>query len=204
MKSTIFFIVQFSLLQVAISFAQEDLTSHIAQARGSYNSGDLENTRYELENAMIALDKLISQKILDEMPNEWGGLIAKTQDDIFSGQHLGFAGLFVNRSYLMEKGSSEKSIAVQLISDSPMLSAMNAFLNNPIVAGMSGRKRIKVDGYKGVIERTSDTGENEQYKVSVPFGNALLEFDFYNMGSEAEVTGLINLFPVAEVIALSK
>jgi hypothetical protein len=196
MKSYISFII-LTICSLSSLSAQEEVTAHIASGRSSYESGDLENARFELQNALSELDIVIAKLILEEIPDEWGGLTPEEDSDEYNGVSLGFTGLFVNRVYGDPYG---KHIDVNIVSNSPLLGSLNAFLNNPIVAGMSGRKRIKVDGYKGVIEELS-TGE---YQVNIPFGNSLLDIQFYDMGNENEVTGLINQFPVGKVIELAK
>lgn len=192
------------LLGYAVAHGQEAVLDHISEARKDYAAGDLENARFELENALVELDALISKAILEKMPTEWGGLVASEQDDVFSGTSLGFAGLFVDRTYRLENGSYDKNISVNLISDSPMLAGLNAFLGAPFMAGMTGRKRIKVDNYKAILEELENSETEKRYKISIPFGNALLEFEFRNMGSETEVSGLLNSFPVSEVIRLAE
>jgi hypothetical protein len=186
-----------TICSLSILHAQEEVNTHIASGRSSYASGDLENARFELQSALAELDIVIAKRILEEMPDEWGGLSPEEGADEYNGVSLGFTGLFVNRVYGDPYG---KHIDVNIVSNSPLLGSLNTFLNNPIMAGMSGRKRIKLDGYKGSMEELSDGN----YQVNIPFGNSLMDIQFYDMGDENEVTGLMNQFPVGKVIELAK
>ena len=109
----------------------------------------------------------------------------------------GVIGALVQRSY----GTPDK-VRFELMSNSPMVTTLNSFLNNPMMDGMvhdENNKTIKVQGYKVRLERQIGIRENEfNYVVQLAFSNALITFSVYN-STENEITKLINTLPLQQI-----
>ncbi|MEM1327371.1 MAG: hypothetical protein AAGI23_15515 [Bacteroidota bacterium] len=175
--------------------AQDQLTTHMTSAQTNYQSGDLEETRFALQQSLNELYLLISKEVLAVLPQQLGTAQAVGDADQYNGALLGYTGVFIDRTY--ESSDRQKNINISLIHDSPLMSSLGSFLASPIMSMATGRKRLKVDGYKGALEH-----ETDEYVLYVPFSQSLLTVTFSGYDSETEVIGLANQLPVTKVVAI--
>lgn len=181
----------------AFSFSQ-DLVSHLNSAESSYKSGDNENARFELQQSLVELDKIIGEEILKILPQQLNGIDYDDQDDNVSGSILGYSGVYVNRSWMKDA----EQISVEIITNSPMLSMVNSFLTNPLIAGMAkndNQKVIKINGYKGML--TKDEMEEGSYDVQIPISDSMVTLNYDGAASEADVLKAANAI---DLVAISK
>lgn len=199
---TIFLLISFCMS--TFLFAQE-VEKHLAGARTAYNSGNLEDARFNLENALREIDVAIGKEILRALPATLGGLPANTKDDNVTGTTMTIAsGLYVHRTYGKPDG---KNITLDIISDSPLMGAVNAILSMPFVmnTGDGTQKVIKVQGYKTLLtKRTDENGQTAGYDVQTPFGNTMLTLYCNGITSEAEATQIANAIPLERIIKLAQ
>lgn len=192
------------LLTSATLYAQE-VEKHLAGARTAYNSGNLEDARFNLENALREIDVAIGKEILKILPATLGGLPANTKEDNVTGTTMTVvSGLYVHRTYGKADG---KNITLDIISDSPLIGAINAILAMPFVmnTGDGTQKVIKVQGYKTLITRkTNENGQTTGYDVQTPFGSTLLTLYCNGIASEAEATQIANAIPLERIIKLAQ
>ncbi len=192
------FLLLFLSLTTAVLSAQEELNAQLAEAKTQYAAGDLEATRFALQQSLNELYILMGQKILDEMPQQVGELTALEDEDAYNGYNLGFTGVYIDRTYQNEAG--DQSIQVNLIYDSPLLSGLNSFLATPLMAMASGRKMVKIDGYKTVLE--DEEADEGTFVLNTPFGQSLLTMTFDGFENENEVVGLANQIPIATIVKI--
>lgn len=179
-------------------FAQ-DLETQLKDARAAYASGDLEAARFALQEAMKAVDLAIGEEIMKLMPEKMGDLGYDASQDQLGVANLGFAGLHLSRHY----GDNDKrSVEVSLIADSPMLTGINAMLAMPALGGDSGQKRVRLGGYRGLLQR-SDNGNGEvSWNLQIPFGSSLLTMDFDGIPDENTVLQLAGTIPLDQMARL--
>lgn len=196
-KVTIIFTV---LLSVTAVCAQ-NFEKHVGDARSAYESGNLENARFSMEQALRELDVLIGKEIVKLLPVKLGQLNAAVADDqvTASGAAMG-AGLFIQRKY----GSDPKKADLQIMNNSPLLSGINALLSIPFLTGGENQKQVKIQGYKALIKIEKDdvTGK-VTHNLQVPFGNTLLTL-IVNESSEAEIISFANSIPLAKISAFAQ
>ncbi|MCS6974145.1 MAG: hypothetical protein NZM13_06625 [Cyclobacteriaceae bacterium] len=201
MKNFILILGFFSATQLV---AQE-VEKHLAGARTAYNSGNLEDARFNLENALREIDVAIGKEILKVLPATLGGLPANTKDDNVTGTSMTIvSGLYVHRTYGKPDG---KNITLDIISDSPLMGAVNAILSMPFVmnTGDGTQKVIKIQGYKSLLtKRTNENGQTAGYDVQTPFGNTLLTLYCNGITTEAEATQIANSIPLERIIKLAQ
>lgn len=201
MKNFILILGFFSATQL---LAQE-VEKHLAGARTAYNSGNLEDARFNLENALREIDVAIGKEILKVLPATLGGLPANTKDDNVTGTTMTIvSGLYVHRTYGKPDG---KNITLDIISDSPLMGAVNAILSMPFVmnTGDGTQKVIKIQGYKSLLtKRTNENGQTAGYDVQTPFGNTLLTLYCNGITTEAEATQIANSVPLERIIKLAQ
>ncbi|MCX7637648.1 MAG: hypothetical protein N2044_07380 [Cyclobacteriaceae bacterium] len=189
----------------ATQLVAQEVEKHLAGARTAYNSGNLEDARFNLENALREIDVAIGKEILKVLPATLGGLPANTKDDNVTGTSMTIvSGLYVHRTYGKPDG---KNITLDIISDSPLMGAVNAILSMPFVmnTGDGTQKVIKIQGYKSLLtKRTNENGQTAGYDVQTPFGNTLLTLYCNGITTEAEATQIANSIPLERIIKLAQ
>ena len=116
---------------VNINMGAQEVGKKLDEAKSLYKDGNLEETRFALQQALNELDIIIGKEILELLPAKMNNLDANMANDQVTGASAGFAGLYVDRTYGGNEGQNEAS--VQLISDSPLLSGINAVLAMPAI-----------------------------------------------------------------------
>jgi len=204
MKNLFLSLITIGLCITMMAEAQE-FDKSLASAKASYNSGNLEDARFNLENALREIDAAIGREILKVLPTTLGGMNSDVKNDQVTGMSGGLTGgLYVQRRYGKDQ---EKNATLDIISDSPLMAGINAILAMPMImnSGDSNQKVVKVQGYKSLLTRESD--ENNQttgYQVQTPFNSSLLTLDYNGSISEAEVLKLANSLPLEKIIPLAQ
>ncbi len=196
----IYILLVAGLMMAGAVFAQEKVNAHLAEASASYTAGDLEATRFALQQSLNELYVLIGEKILAEMPEKLGDLTALEGEDAYNGYTLGFSGVYIDRTY--QSADGKQSIQITLINDSPLLSGLNAFLSSPLMAIAGGRKLVKLDGYKSSLEKGDD--EPPTFTINTPFGQSLLTSEFNGFDDENQVLALARQIPIAKIVAIAQ
>ncbi|MBX2944351.1 MAG: hypothetical protein KF725_00855 [Cyclobacteriaceae bacterium] len=204
MKNIFLSLVTIGLCITMMAEAQE-FDKSLASAKASYNSGNLEDARFNLENALREIDAAIGREILKVLPTTLGGMNSDVKNDQVTGMSGGLVGgLYVHRVY----GNTEtKSATLDIISDSPLMAGINAILAMPMImnSGDSNQKVVKVQGYKSLLTREYDENNlTTGYQVQTPFGNSMLTLDYNGNISEAEVLKLANSLPLERIIKLAQ
>jgi len=179
------------------ALGQADIVGAISAAQSAYASGDLDDTRFKLQQALEEIDKTIALKILEMLPTQMRDMQATSADE-YTGNVTGFTGLYVNRTY-SHPSDAQKSVTITLLNDSPLMAGVNAFLNNPVIGGITGmgRKRIRVDGYKGSMQQ--DENNPAVYDINIPFGQSLLTVQVQGETDENKVLAMVNTLPVVNI-----
>src|SRR3954469_16161621 len=153
MKS--FIIAALLICNAAVATAQQqDLSKYLATAKTSYSSNKLEDAHFALQQAMVEVDILTGKKVIQMLPTALDTLHANTKsDNVYANS--GFIGATIHREWGGMNGQQgSQSAELDIISNSPMISTLNAFLNAPLIGGMMNSdksKSIKVQGYKARI-----------------------------------------------------
>ena len=191
------------MLSLCTLVMAQEFDKSLASAKAAYSSGNLEDARFNLENALREVDIAIGKEVLKVLPTTVGTLAYNAKDDNVTGMSSSFAGLYVHRTY----GTAEdKNANIDIVSDSPMLAGINAILSMPIAMGGDGsQKVIKVQGYKTLLTKQSDeNGKVSGYDVQTPFGNSMLTLHYTGNITEAEITKLANSLPLEKIISIAQ
>ena len=196
----------FSILFCAVvaGVSAQDFDKNLASARSSYSSGNLEDSRFAIEQLLADLDAAIGKEILKMLPAQMGSLKFNDKADNVSGSSAGYAaGLFVHRTY----GITPKSANLEIANNSPMMNSIGVILNTPMMGGMmrnENQKTIKMQGYKSLLTKNldNDTGKTN-YELQIPMNNTLvtLKVDDTN---EAEITTFANSIPLGKISQLAQ
>ncbi|MDA0195467.1 MAG: hypothetical protein O2887_16765 [Bacteroidetes bacterium] len=191
------FIASIVVLLIVSQVRAQDVSAKLDEAASAYSSDDLENTRFSLQQSLAELDALVGQEILKMLPTELAGnSYDETGDEVTGGS--GLTGVFVNRTYAGEI----KTVRIELVSDSPMISMLSGFLTNPLFASMAdgNRKSIKIDSYKAILQK--DETDPMHYEVQVPIDQSLFTIRYDGFEDESEVTSIANQIGIGKIAAM--
>jgi hypothetical protein len=204
MKRNIILSIALTVCTVSGIFSQE-VAGKLDEAKSNYKSGNHEDARFALQEALVEIDEVIGKMILDELPKKMGGLEMNANGDQVTGMSSSYVGLFVQRSY--GANDTVQSADIEIISDSPLITGINAILSMPafIAGGDPNQKRIKVDGYKSLLQKNVDeNGVAASYDVQIPFGSSLLSFHCRGFANENDVIAMVNTIPVAKIVKIAR
>jgi hypothetical protein len=177
----------------------QEVDKRLGEARAAYESGNLEAARFALQQALNDIDLAIGQEILAALPDRMGDMGPSEADDQVSSSGMGYVGLFVSRTY---QNDGDASVRVQLMGDSPLLAGINTILALPLIAGDSNQKRIRVGGYRALLQKNEGEGGEISYDVQIPFGSSLMTLEFKGISDEGVVTSMAGTIPVDQVSRL--
>lgn len=175
----------------------QDFQKNLATARASYVSGDLENARFAMQQMLNDIDVAVGKEIMKIYPDKMDRYAAIPGHDDVS-VNTGLTGVIVRRDYGSE---GDKVLTLETISNSPLVSSLNAFLSLPFVgnSGDGTQKSVKVDGYKGILQKNENPETNQTtYTLQIPIGTSLLTFTVPD-SNESEVMKMANTIPVSQI-----
>lgn len=178
-------------LALACTVNAQDFNKNIEAARQAYSSGNLESSRFAMQQVLQEIDLISGKETLKILPTTLGNLDLKVADDqVNSGS--GFAGAVIHRAYQ----TRDVTATMEIISNSPLIGSINAILSIPFIGtGSNGdRKVIKIDGYKALIQKDSGTGK-VSYDIQIPLASTLITLRTENYTDD--IVKLANSIPVA-------
>lgn len=174
----------------------QDVETSLNEARKAYKAGNLEEARYNLQQAQNEVDLAMAKEILTLLPATLGDMPFTDDDETVGSASIGFAGLFVSRTYSGDEG---KSANLQIIADSPMLAGLNAMLSLPMMGNDPDRKRVRLAGYRGMLNKNQhETGE-VSWELQVPFGSSLLSINFDGINDEKKIMEMANTIAIEKI-----
>jgi hypothetical protein len=202
MRKILFAITTLLIIISGIQVKAQDVQANIDEARTSYQSGNLENARFALQQALNSINQEIAKEILALLPAEMGDMPMVEGSDDVSGSSYGYAGLYVNRSYAQDTTASS---SIEIVSDSPLLAGINALLTMPAFAYSDpNQKQIKINNYKAMLIKSEDDQGTVSYDIQLPFSSSLLTFQCTGIQDENEVIGMVNTIPVDKIVKLTQ
>ena len=179
------------------SFAQ-NFSADISTAKTAYSSGKLEDAHFALLQAMQEIDIIIGKQVLSLLPQKMDAFTANTKDDNVTS-NVGFIGTTIHRSY-----GQNDNVDLSVIGNSPLVATLNTFLNTPLIGGMmsnGNNKIVKVQGYKGQLQKTDNGNGQTDYTLQIPLGNSLVTFTAKNT-TDSQITAWANSIPFQQVAKL--
>lgn len=176
--------------------AQNTVKEKLSEADNAFQSGSLEDARFALQQSLVELDKLIGAEILKQLPTELSGLTAEVEDDAVSGG-TGFSGVYVKRYY---PGENQQDIDIEIVTNSPLLTMINASLTNPLLASMSGGDQsvVKIDGYKSLLRKEEASNGGDRYEISIPINDSMITVNC-NGFSQSEALNIANALGIRAI-----
>lgn len=178
----------------------QDANAKLSAASSAYDSKNLDDARFALQEALNEINMLIGKDILKALPSKMNDMACNTKDDAVSGA-AGFAGLSITRTY----GAEPKTARIEILGDSPLLSSLNVLLSMPMMMGSDpNQKRIKVGAYKGLLQKETSDNTVTGYTVQLPLNQTLLTFKVDGAFSENEVMSMAQSIPVDQIAKVSQ
>lgn len=177
----------------------QDFNKDLATAKSSYASGNLEDSRFAMQQMLTDIDILVGKELIKILPTKFDALAVNTKADNVAA-NTGFTGAVVHREY----GTGEKTATLDVMSNSPLIASLNAILSIPFIgnSGDGTQKVVKVQGYKSVLQKSEDseTGKTD-YTLQIPLNSTLITL-VGNDTSEADILKWANSLPMAQIAKL--
>jgi hypothetical protein len=180
----------------SVSALAQDFSADLASAKSAYAGGNLEDARFALQNMITDLDIAIGKEVLKMLPQKMESYASNVKSDNVTA-NTGLAGAIVHRDY----GTDAKKLNLDIMSNSPLVGSLNAMLSLPFIGNSSDgtQKTVKIQGYKGVLQKSVDSETNKtDYTLQIPLNNTLLTFTVPDT-NEAEVLKMANTIPVTDI-----
>lgn len=183
---------------VGFALHAQDFAKHLTTARSSYSSGKLEDSRFAMQQMLQELDMITGKEILKLLPPKLQDLQAVTSKDEVTGTS-GWMGVIIHREY----GTDTKNINLEIISNSPIISSINAILSLPLIGASGDYKTIKVNGYRGLVQKTSGEGDKTEYEVQLPLHATLITIKAPGY-TQDQLISIANALPIAQIADMVK
>ena len=173
-------------------FAQEEsdaekIAKHIKLANEYLEVENNHLAADELQNAINVINDQIAAGILGEMPEKVAEMESNTNEDqILSMGMLMGAGLNITRVYYNQDG---QVVTVTITPNSPQLSSVQTFLENPEEYGdeIEAGRAVKVNDEMKAMLKFQSQGESNFAYMQLPVNNTLMTFSGNNIEKEADM-----------------
>ena len=186
-------VIAAAFLAMVGSVAAQEFNKEATAARASYTAGKLDDSRFAMQQMLQELDMITGKEIMKLLPQKMQDKTAVAAKDNVSGAS-GWAGVIIHREY----GTGDKNIALETITNSPLLGSLNALLSLPFVANNAEQKVVKIDGYKALVQKVSGENNTSDYELQLPLNSTLITLKAPGYTQE-QVIAMANTLPVPEI-----
>jgi hypothetical protein len=180
----------------------QEFDKQIANAKSAYEAGNYEESRFAVQNAIHELNVQIGKDVLAIMPEKVDNMAYSPAGDQATGSGEAYVGLFIERSW-SQTGSND--LRFSLMSDSPLLKSINTLLALPMLGSDSNQKKIKVEGYKAILEKKVDDSKNTTgYSLMLPYSDALIQLEYTGSITEDGFMKMVNQIPMTKIIGIAQ
>lgn len=144
----------------------DEVTNQIDSAKKLYMEQKYSEALAELRFAMAQIQSKQAERLTAVMPDPLPNWKVDKVEGQYASTELMGGGMSISRHYYVE--GSEKEVDIEVVTDSPLLQAVMMWLSNPMFAAMggdTGKKPIKVDGNKAMLEFNQEEGTGELQMV---------------------------------------
>jgi hypothetical protein len=191
MKKILFFA---SIYFLASQAEAQEFNKQMAAAKTAYNSGKLDDSRFAMQQMLQELDFVAGKEILKMLPVKMLDQLQNATNDNVSSTS-GFLGTVIHRDF----GGEDKKVTVEIISNSPLLTSVNALLSIPLIANNGDNKMIKIAGYKGLVTKLSGDASRPEYELQLPLNSSLITLKAPGY-SQDQLIQMANTLPLAQIV----
>jgi len=156
----------FGLLFVPCLWADE-VEDAVQEGMQYYQDGDFSSAAGSLEYAAQLIRQKKGGQLEAFLPEPLSGWTAEEASSQAMGASMFGGGVTAERRYSKENSS----VAVQIVTDSPMLQGVLMMLTNPAVATADGGKMKKINGQKAIIKYDPNSNSGQ---IQAVVGNRFL------------------------------
>lgn len=169
-------------------------------ARSQFEAGKLDDSRFALQQMLAELDMIIGKEVLKVLPASLLNKVAVSKEDNVSGAS-GFLGVVIHREYGQDNSNStedNRNISLEIISNSPLITSINALLSLPLIGNTGDNKVIKINGYKALVSKSEGANNEVNYDLQLPIGNSLITVKAPGATQE-QIAQIAGSLPVQEI-----
>lgn len=181
------------LFLVPSLYSQDVFNDYIKEAQTFYQQKNYKQAQLSLQDAITELNKLMSGQIVDLLPKDINGL--KAMEGGNNSTNLGMmggGGMTISKNY-EHPVKKEIQAEIQLIANSPMISAVSMYFTNPSMMG-EGAKTVRVGTTRAILksemQETSDANGNpiklRSTEIHIPLGQTLITINTKGFANEQE------------------
>jgi hypothetical protein len=142
-----------ALLLTATAPAIADaISDNIAAAMRAYQAGDLRTAKQRLDMASQQIAQRNAQLLGTVLPRPYANWTADKPEIVGVGNLMGGV-ITAKRVY---RGPAGQRVVLQIVGDSPMLSAFMALISNPQIVMMSGNRIETIAGQQAMIAKSGE------------------------------------------------
>jgi hypothetical protein len=181
-----------------ISQAQNDFKKQLSDARTAYTAGKLDDSRFAMQQMLYELDMITGKEVLKLLPAKMNDQAIIAKEDNVSGAS-GFVGVVIHREWGKEATTGDnKNIDLDIISNSPLITSINALLSLPLIGNTGDNKVIRIAGYKALVSKVDAGNGTSNYDLQLPLNNSLITLKAPGLSQEG-VIKIANTLPVQEI-----
>ena len=204
MKKTILFLLVVAFTGFRAT-GQSQAETFIKEAQDYLLKKEYKQAQLSLQDAINDINLLIAQQVAESLPAEIGALKAEGDPEINNGG-MGMigGGVQITKRYANE-AASQQNAEVQIIGNSPMLSAMNMYLTNPGMLG-PGYKSVRVGTNRAIlktdIQESDDNGTAQKIRsteIQIPLGQTLITVRTNGFATEQDELAFVNQLGLEKV-----
>jgi hypothetical protein len=191
MKKIYFFLLS------SVLFTQmhaQEFATRLSEAKSAYSAGKLDDARFAMQQMLQEIDIITGKEVLKLLPSTMEDKAANTKADNVAGSSS-FFGVIIHREY---GTATTGNINMEIVSNSPLIGSLNAILSIPFMGSSGDQKIVKVNGYKALVQKTTDADNRTDYELQLPLNNSLITLKAPGYTQE-QVIKMANALPVADI-----
>ncbi len=183
---------------IAFTLHAQEFNKQLAVARTAYTSGKLDDSRFAMQQMLQELDMITGKEILKILPTKMQDQTANSSKDNVSGAS-GFIGVTIHREY----GPENKNIDLEIISNSPLITSVNAILSIPIIGNTGDNKVTKIAGYKALIQKVTGEKDRTDYELQLPLNSSMITLKAPGY-TQDQLIAMANTLPIAQIAKMAQ
>ena len=204
MKTTILLIL-FCAMGLQLH-SQDDVQRTIKEAQDFYAQQKFKEATLSLQDAINLINGLMTLILTEMLPADINGLRAVVGGTESTGMGA-MGGSHISKRY-EHPSKKENNADVQIIANSPMMSSMSMFLNNPSMMGQ-GAKSVRVGTQRAILKSEMEDyyDENDNSKkirstqIQIPWSQTLITIMVKGCATEQEELAFANKLDIAKIKA---
>lgn len=184
------------LCSIHFGAVADEVEDQIDQAKGLYGEGLYRDALQELQYAIAQIQEKLNDSYVDLLPDPLPGWRAEAAEALTGGMMMMGGGTQLTRDYYQESGGAH--VSIQLMADSPMLSAMSMMIANPMMMQVDpGTKPYRAGRSRGMIKHQQGT---RTWEITLMIANRILVIvSGSDLGDKGPVEAYLNALDMAEI-----